>query len=176
VDHASGAAELSRRWPRAIVRGGPGKPLRDGEAFEAGSTRLRAVQTPGHAPDHCCFLDESTRELFSGDLVRIGGTVVIPASRGGDLRQYLESLERVRGLRPGRLLPGHGPVIEDPPAIIDEYLEHRRLRERQVIAALEAGCRTPAEIVARVYPGLPPSLIAAAEDTVLAHLQKLRHQ
>jgi glyoxylase-like metal-dependent hydrolase (beta-lactamase superfamily II) len=175
VDHVSGAPQLAERWPRAIIRGGgTGGPLSDGEVFEAGSTRLRAVHTPGHAPDHFCFFDESSRDLFCGDLARIGGTVVIPASRGGNLRQYLQSLQRARDLYPARLLPAHGPVTEDPSALIDEYLQHRKLRERQILAALDAGCRTPAEIVSRIYPGLSPALTAAAEDTVLAHLQKLR--
>jgi glyoxylase-like metal-dependent hydrolase (beta-lactamase superfamily II) len=175
VDHAAGAPELARLWPRLVVRGGGmGDPLRDGELFEAGAHRLRAVHTPGHAPDHFCLLDESTRDLYCGDLVRVGGTVVIPASRGGNLREYLDSLHRVRDLRPARLLPGHGPAIQDPAAVIDDYLEHRQMRERQILAALDDGCRTPAEIVSRVYPGLSPALAAAAEDTVLAHLQKLR--
>lgn len=175
VDHVAGVPALRERWPRVVVRGGgAGEPLIDGELFDTGGGRLRAVHTPGHAPDHFCFFDESSRDLYCGDLARIGGTVVIPASRGGNLREYLESLRRIRALHPGRLLPAHGAVIEDPAALIDEYLEHRALRTRQVQEALDSGLRTPAEIVSRVYPGLPQSLVAAAEDTVLAHMELLR--
>jgi glyoxylase-like metal-dependent hydrolase (beta-lactamase superfamily II) len=174
VDHVAGVPALREKWPAVVVRGGgAGEPLRDEEVIEAGDARLRAIHTPGHAPDHFCFFDESTRDLYCGDLARIGGTVVIPASRGGSLREYLRSLRRIRDLAPARLLPAHGRVIDDPIRLIDEYIEHRRLRERQIKAALADGCRTPAEIVARVYPGLPSSLVAAAEDTVRAHLQKL---
>lgn len=174
VDHVAGVPALRDRWPGIVVRGGDvGAPFEDGELLDVGGTRLRAVHTPGHAPDHFCFLDETTRDLFCGDLARIGGTVVIPASRGGSLRDYLQSLERVRELRPARLLPAHGPIVEDPARLIDEYLEHRRQREQQILEALNAGSRTPSEIVARVYPGLSPALQAAAEETVLAHLQKL---
>ena len=177
VDHVAGVPALLARWPLATVRGGGhGDPLHDGEVIAAGGTRLRAVHTPGHAPDHFCFLDESTCDLFCGDLVRIGGTVVIPASRGGSLREYLASLERVRDLAPRRLLPAHGPIIEDPTALIDAYIAHRRERERQVIDALAAGCRTAAEIVMRVYVDLAPSLRPAAEETVNAHLQKLEDE
>ena len=174
VDHVGGVPALRARWPQVAIRGGgAGPPLHDGELLVGGGTRLRAIHTPGHAPDHFCFFDESSRDLFCGDLARIGGTVVIPASSGGSLRDYLQALRRVRDLDAARLLPAHGPVIERPAALIDQYLEHRQERERQILEALEAGCRTPSEIVARVYAGLAPSLHRAAEETVRAHLQKL---
>jgi glyoxylase-like metal-dependent hydrolase (beta-lactamase superfamily II) len=174
VDHVAGVPELLARWPEVTVRGGEiSDPFRDGELIDAGGTRLRAVHTPGHAPDHFCFFDEASGDLFCGDLARIGGTVVIPASKGGSLRDYLRSLRRVRELGPRRLLPAHGPAIDDPGSLIDAYLRHRYEREQQIAAALEAGCRTAAEIVSRVYVGLAPSLRAAAEETVRAHLQKL---
>jgi glyoxylase-like metal-dependent hydrolase (beta-lactamase superfamily II) len=174
IDHVAGVPALLARWPSAVVRGGgSADPLQDGESIAAGSGRLRALHTPGHAPDHFCFFDEASADLFCGDLVRIGGTVVIPATRGGSLRDYLRSLERVRALAPARLLPAHGPVIDDPRGLIDQYIAHRREREAQVLEALAAGCRTPAEIVSRIYVGLSPSLRPAAEETVRAHLQKL---
>jgi glyoxylase-like metal-dependent hydrolase (beta-lactamase superfamily II) len=175
LDHVGGVPALRDKWPDLDVRGGEaGEPLIDGEVFDAGGTRLRAIHTPGHARDHFCFLDERSGDLFCGDLARIGGTVVIPASRGGSLREYLGSLERIRTLAPARMLPAHGPVIEHPLRLIDEYVAHRRDRERQILAALAAGCRTPPEIVARVYGGLSATLRPAAEETVQAHLQKLR--
>lgn len=174
VDHVAGTPALKARWPGIEVRGGgEGAPLTDGEGIDAGGRRLRVVHTPGHAPDHFCFFDDASGDLFCGDLVRRGGTVVIPASRGGNLRQYLESLHRVRELAPARLLPAHGPAIEDPAAVIEEYLAHRELREQQVRDALAAGLRTPAAIAARIYRGLSPALRPAAEETVRAHLQKL---
>lgn len=172
VDHVSGVPALARRWPLAKVRGGGiGEPFRDGEIIAAGGRRLRAIHTPGHASDHFCFYDEASGDLFCGDLARIGGTVVIPASRGGDLGEYLDALQRIRQLQPARLLPGHGPTVDDPVKLIDAYIAHRKLRDREIRAAVAAGCRTPAEIVARVYPGLSPELSRAAEDTVRAHLQ-----
>ena len=175
VDHAAGAPALARRWPGVVVRGGgPGQPLEDGETFRAGGTTLLAVHTPGHAPDHYCLLDESTRDVYCGDLARMGGTVVIPASRGGSLREYLASLERIRALRPRRLLPAHGPVVTDPQGLIDEYLAHRAARERQIVEALKDGCTRVEDLVARIYPHLSPSLRPAAEETVRAHLAKLR--
>jgi glyoxylase-like metal-dependent hydrolase (beta-lactamase superfamily II) len=107
-------------------------------------------------------------------LVRTGGTIVIPASQGGDLAQYVESLKRIRALKARRLYPAHGPVIDDPTSVIDEYLRHRARREMQILEALRGGATTADAIVGRVYGTLPPAFAAAAADTVLAHLMKLR--
>ena len=201
TDHVAGIPALIARWPGVRVRGlappessaagadpvqavpagstflpdGPSSqsldPLSDGEVITAGDGTLRVLATPGHAPDHCCFVSDG--EVCCGDLIRAGGTVVIAASRGGDLRAYLESLARVRALAPRRLLPGHGPAIENAVAAIDAYLRHRAEREAQVVRALQDGRVTPADIAAGIYRGLDPSLEAAAADTVLAHLVKL---
>jgi glyoxylase-like metal-dependent hydrolase (beta-lactamase superfamily II) len=123
-----------------------------------------------------CFFDRASGDLYSGDLVRLDGTIVIPASKGGDLRAYLESLRLVRSLAPRRLLPGHGPIIEDPAALVDAYIAHREQREQQILKAILDGARTVPEIVRRVYPALPESLSAAAAESVRAHLVKLREE
>lgn len=161
-DHVKGLPALKARWPGLRVC-----PPEDSDP------RLEIIPTPGHAPDHLCFFDRESGDLYCGDLARLGGTIVIPSRKGGDLRAYLESLRRVRDLAPRRMLPGHGPIIEDPIALIDSYIEHRAERERQIVAAMSAGARTTQEIVASVYPELPDALRAAAEDTVEAHLKKL---
>jgi len=175
-DHVGGAPALLHRWPQVRIRqfGAGSHPILPDERIEAGDAAVRVVHTPGHSPDHCCFMLD--RDVFCGDLVRAGGSVVIPASSGGSLSQYLESLERLRALHPQRLLPGHGPIIEDPDAIIEEYLQHRAERERQVLDALQAGSATPELIVRRVYSDLADELVGAAADSVLAHLLKLKEE
>jgi glyoxylase-like metal-dependent hydrolase (beta-lactamase superfamily II) len=178
VDHLSGAPALAARWPGVQVRrlGEGDRPIVPDERIQAGDLTVRAVATPGHAPDHVSFFVEDTGDLFCGDLARRGGTVVIPASKGGDLVQYLDSLHRVRDLRPSRLLPGHGPIVTDPDRLIDEYLTHRAERDRQITAAVAAGRHALADIADQVYPILPDALRHAAEETVLAHLIKLRSE
>jgi glyoxylase-like metal-dependent hydrolase (beta-lactamase superfamily II) len=173
VDHVAGLPALQARWPSVVVRGGSGSPLGDDEMIAAGGTYIRALHTPGHASDHFSFLDARTNEIYTGDLVRIGGTVVIPASRGGDLRQYLASLRRIRDLHPARLRPAHGPEVDDPRALIDAYLAHREERHRQISALVEKGVRDVDVLVARIYPRLSPRLIDAARETVRAHLAYL---
>jgi glyoxylase-like metal-dependent hydrolase (beta-lactamase superfamily II) len=194
-DHIGGVPALLARWPDARVtvyrRKGEReklfcspllpsavkvKSMHDGELIAAGDVTLRAVHTPGHAPDHYCFFDQSSGDVFCGDLARAGGTIVIPASRGGSLSQYLDSLRRIRALAPRRLLPGHGPIVLDPVALLDEYIRHRMERESQIVDALRAGCSTPEEIVPRVYGSLDQALRAAAADSVLAHLIKLEEE
>jgi endoribonuclease LACTB2 len=169
-DHVKGLPALKDRWPRLVVVESPGDPVAAGDGI------LEIVPTPGHAPDHLCFHDRDAGDLYCGDLARRGGTIVIPASKGGDLRAYLASLRRVRDLQPRRLLPGHGPIIDDPAAVVDEYIAHREQREQQILEAILGGARTVPDIVRHVYPALPASLSDAAAESVRAHLVKLRDE
>ena len=167
-DHVSGLPALRERWRKLVVVEAPGPPV------PAGDGVLEIIPTPGHSPDHLCFYDRGAGDLYCGDLARMGGTIVIPARKGGDLRAYLASLQRIRDLAPRRLLPGHGPIVDDPPKLIDEYIAHRMEREQQILKAMLEGARTVPEIVRRVYPALPEALSEAAADSVRAHLAKLR--
>jgi glyoxylase-like metal-dependent hydrolase (beta-lactamase superfamily II) len=169
-DHVGGIPALRERWPDVEVCPPTGGPAASGTRVRAGDGDLLVIPTPGHSPDHVCYFDEVSRDLYCGDMARIGGTVVIPARQGGSLREYLDSLARIRELTPKRLLPGHGPIVEDPVALIDSYVEHRRMRSEQIAEALRAGAKTVEEIVERVYPGIPERLRPAAEETVRAHL------
>lgn len=169
-DHAAGIPALLARWPAArVIR----YPDEGAAPIPAGDRHLLPIRTPGHAPDHLCFLDPDSRDLYCGDLIRSGGSIVIPASQGGDVRQYLDSLRRVRGLAPRRLLPGHDWIVDDPAPLINHFIRHRLEREAQVAAAVRAGLTTAEAIAASLYPGLPESLRHAAIDTVQAHLLKL---
>ena len=172
-DHTAGIPAIQERWPEVVVRNHGQDRCRDGERLPAGDSMLRAIYTPGHAPDHFCFQDESTRDIYCGDLAREGGTIVIPASQGGDLIAYLASLGRVRSLEPRRLLPGHGPMVTDPAALIDDYIAHRLERERQIVRAMRDGCRTLESITERVYGLVPAVITRAARDSAHAHLIKL---
>lgn len=183
-DHASGAEALASRfgvtrflkmpWPARDAKWAIGwQPLADGDSVEAGDTALVAVHTPGHAPDHLCFWHEPTRTLFCGDLAIRGSTVWIPARLDGDMAGYIASLERVLALNPARLLPAHGPVIEEPAPLLRNYIAHRREREQQVIDALRAGDTTVEAVVARVYRGIRDAVVPLAMESVTAHLIKL---
>ena len=187
VDHASGAGALSsahagarfhkRPWPQEDrkypVRW---EPLGDGDRFLEADDRIVVVNTPGHSPDHVAFWHEASRTAFSGDLVVPGSSVMIHASGGGDLGEYLASLVRIRELEPRRLLPAHGSIVMDPDALLTQYIDHRLMREQQVLEALGSGCQTIESITDRMYRGLNESLLPAARENVRAHLQKLRRE
>ncbi|HET7877099.1 MAG TPA: MBL fold metallo-hydrolase [Methylomirabilota bacterium] len=180
-DHLGGVGHLRERYPdlpvSKLIFRDAGLPegtegLRDGEPVEGDGVTLVPVHTPGHASDHLCFYLREERALFSGDLILSGSTSVIPDD-DGDLADYLDSLRRVQGLDLRRIYPAHGPVIEDAQAKIQEYLEHRMLRERQILDALGGGARTIPEIVKVVYADVSPTLHGAAGMSVHCHLRKL---
>jgi glyoxylase-like metal-dependent hydrolase (beta-lactamase superfamily II) len=178
-DHAPGAAGLKERTGAEVLAFGPKDGLKvdrrigDGFRIEATEFRLRAVHTPGHASNHLCFLLEEERTLFSGDHVMQGSTVVIRPP-DGDMAVYLESLEKVRKLRLRAIAPGHGHVIDDPNAVVDDYLAHRRAREQQVLDALaEAATAKIDTLVEQIYTDVSPELRKVARYTVHAHLLKL---
>jgi glyoxylase-like metal-dependent hydrolase (beta-lactamase superfamily II) len=180
ADHSSGVSALRARWPSLVAcrfRGDDDAgwhPLDDGEVVPAGDGELTVVHTPGHAPDHICFWDRASGDLFTGDMLVHGSTVMIPAGRGGHLGHYLDSLRRIRALQPALVYPGHGRVIDTPDRLIAQYLEHRQEREAQVIAALAEGLATAEEIARAIYGALPPGIRGAAIMTIEAHLEKLR--
>ena len=141
--------------------------------MRAGDSALWVIHTPGHAPDHVCYYEPSAAVVFCGDLLVNGGTITIPPSHGGNLRQYMKSLRRVLDLQPRQALAGHGDPIDNPPALIRAYIGHRLMREQQIVDVLDAGPSSIDTIVSRVYPGLQADLIEAAAENVHAHLIKL---
>ncbi|MDP9342687.1 MAG: MBL fold metallo-hydrolase [Actinomycetota bacterium] len=177
-DHAPGADALSRRVSAPVMafRPGPGQErLRDDQVVEADGVRLRAVHTPGHTVDHVVLWAVAQRALFTGDAVLGRGTSVVDPPEG-DLAAYLRSLRRMQALAPRVLYPGHGPTVFDAAAKLNEYVDHRAMRERQVVEALRAGPRTPREIVPGIYQDYPPEMFPVAERQVLAHLLKLERE
>ena len=162
-------AGFDARYPVAIA------PIGDGDVVRAEGATLRAIHTPGHAEDHLCFALEEENAIFSGDNVLGVGTTVIPAE-GGDLLDYMHSLERLLAEEPSAIYPAHGPVIRDGRAKLREYIDHRHEREGQILAALRAGLTAIPEIVARVYAAYPVALHGPARSSVCSHLLKLERE
>lgn len=179
-DHAEGAAAFAAMTGAPVLAADPahrlgGEGLVPGDMLTAGGCEVRVVATPGHSADSVCLLLPADGALLTGDTVLGRGTTVIAGD--GSLADYLRSLERLRALadeaRLQVLLPGHGPLLTDPAGTLDYYLAHRRERLAQVTAALAAGDRSLAEIVARVYADVDRSLWPFAEWSVRAQLEYL---
>lgn len=154
-----------------------GEPLVDGEQIAVDGLLLEVIATPGHTTDSTCFLIPAEGTLLSGDTILGRGTTVI-AHPDGVLGPYLDSIAHLRELAVEgvveRILPGHGPVITEPLAVLDFYLEHRAERLDQVRTALDQGASTAREVVEVVYADVDESLWGAAELSVAAQLEHLR--
>jgi glyoxylase-like metal-dependent hydrolase (beta-lactamase superfamily II) len=185
-DHLGGLAQVLARfgptpvkkwpWPEVDLESPVAmEVLEDGCRIETEGATLVGVHTPGHAPDHLCFVLEEEGSLFSGDNVLGVGTTVIPGG-SGDLGQYMASLERLLALEPGRIYPAHGPCIEDGRAKLREYIDHRNAREAEIIAAVAGGASAVSAMVEIIYAAYPKQLHAAAGASVSAHLLKLEDE
>ncbi|HEX9929377.1 MAG TPA: MBL fold metallo-hydrolase [Pyrinomonadaceae bacterium] len=136
--------------------------------------KLETLHAPGHARGHLCFYDREMGFLLSGDNVIGAGSVLI-APPEGNMRDYLNSLEKMRDLPNLRFLCGsHGSALANAREKIENYIRHRLMREQEILEAWKTGARTPREIVERVYTDVKPELWLWAEKSVEAHLEKLQ--
>ena len=180
-DHTGGALALKKRCGakigifrgRAGYLGGEDFAYGDGETIAYDGGKLLVVHTPGHESGHCCFHEPDAEILFTGDHILGRGTTVIPPGEANNMALYLQSLEKLVPLKMRRMLPGHGPAIEDPYGKVREYIEHRKSREKEILAALRDGLHTIPAITGRIYAGYPPALLSPAQRSVEAHLIKL---
>jgi glyoxylase-like metal-dependent hydrolase (beta-lactamase superfamily II) len=171
-DHTNALeALLAAAGPAPVAAAAPGNDvaLGDGDSFGP----FTAVATPGHAPDHLAFVAGPV--CFTGDAVLGTGSVFVTPGPGS-LAGYLDALARLRALPLELLCPGHGPPVGDPAAKLDEYLAHRRDRERRLLDALARGLRTEDELLDDVWDDAPAQLRFAAGVTLRAHLDKLREE
>lgn len=151
----------------------PDRALTDGDLLETTEFRLLAVHTPGHASNHVCYRLEALRWLFTGDHIMSGSTVVIDPP-DGNMKHYIESLERLKSLNLAALAPGHGPLIENPGELVDWLIDHRMQREAKVVASLEHYSDLEVrDLTPFVYDEVDKTLYHLAERSLLAHLLKL---
>jgi glyoxylase-like metal-dependent hydrolase (beta-lactamase superfamily II) len=153
----------------------PDAVLIDGERFRGSGFAIEAVATPGHCANHLCFALLEEGALFSGDHVMAWSTSVV-APPDGSMGAYMASLEKVRARDERIYWPGHGGPVAEPQRYVRALALHRRQREASILAALADGAETVADLVARVYAGLNPSLTRAAGLSTLAHLEDLRER
>jgi len=179
-DHCGGALALRKRCgaklgihrSRGGYLGGEDFQYGDNDRITFGGGELHVLHTPGHESGHCCFYEPGDKVLFSGDNILGYGTAVIRPP-DGNMTDYLKSLERLLQFNISLILPGHGPLVGKPEAKIKEYIEHRMMREKQVLDALLKGRKTVGDITETIYVDVSPALQRVAEFSVQAHLEKL---
>ncbi len=136
---------------------------------------LEAIHTPGHAPGHLCYLEPASNSMIAGDMVAGVGTILVEKT-DGDLELYLASLRAMRDRQARRLLPAHGPAIEDPWERLSFYIKHRLEREAMIVAALANEPRTLDQLVEVVYATTPKTQWVFARYALEAHLIKLARE
>lgn len=172
TDHAPLANPLGKALEAPVFGFAPGPDfiptelVGEGDQIVLEDDLIEVVYTPGHSDDHICLLLGTT--LFSGDHIIGGSTVMID-----NLSRYLASLEKLRPMALSKLLPGHGPQIDDPAGVIDYYISHRREREHEIVLALENGAESVGAVVTNVYQDVPEEMHRIAALSVAAHLRKL---
>ncbi|KAI9150163.1 putative metallo-beta-lactamase superfamily protein [Paramyrothecium foliicola] len=181
-DHTGGIEDLLSLCPNAqVFKHEPSRgqqDIIDGQTFSVEGANLTAAYTPGHTTDHMVFLLPEEDAMFTADNVLGHGTAVFE-----DLSTYLASLDKMRRLFKGRAYPGHGAVLEDGPARITEYINHRQQREEQVVRTLRSNREgssddtwTPMELVKVIYQDVPDSLHIPAAGGLSQILAKLRDE
>jgi glyoxylase-like metal-dependent hydrolase (beta-lactamase superfamily II) len=177
ADHAEAAAAWAAHHRCEVVARSPAlatsaRPLHDGARIEVAGIEVVVLDTPGHTADHVA-LRLGSGAVLTGDHVLGRGTSVV-AHPDGDLEAYLASLRRVLDLGPSALHPGHGPSLtEDPAAVLEFYLAHRRFREAQLRHALATGPATIDELVARLYADVDRRVWPAAAASLSATVAML---
>lgn len=194
-DHVGGAALLARElglpvWAHELTASRIDVPvarrLVDGdELFLRGpiDASWRVLHTPGHAPGHVCLFEPRSRSVVVGDMVASVGTILI-APGDGDMAAYLEQLERLAALDATVALPAHGEPIDTPTQVFERYVQHRKMREEKIVAALSAACAsegdnagvTATDLVASVYDDVSPAVWPLAKLSIDAHLEKLERE
>lgn len=184
-DHTGGARTLSEMTGAPVrAEGTPLNGIYDpeftaddaiahGESIDLGSGQImEAIHTPGHTPDHLCFLLRGSGLLLAGDAIMADVTVVI-IPPDGDMRAYFDTLQTLRALPIRAVAPAHGRVLNDPAAEIEHIVVHRQQREAQVVSLLTEGAASAVELAARIYPDVPVELRGMAQAQLTAHLIKL---
>lgn len=167
--HESGIPLLTDRLPDSGVQ-----TMHEGQTLDlGGGVRPRVLVTPGHSVDSVCYYLEDEGVLFSGDTLLGGSTTTVH-----DLFDYRASLTRLLELPNLKVIcPGHGPLIHEPRAYIQQYIDHRDGRERQILEVLgEAGEQTSWDIMLKIYPEIDTRLRRAADGNVQTHLRKLERE
>ena len=173
-DHVAAVPELAERLGVSVIAAaryeGRTQTLADGETI--GPFTVHA--TPGHAPDHLSFVAGGV--AFTGDAVLGTGSVFVWPEPATALIDYIAGLRRLQALSLTTIGPGHGPIVEDPSAKLEEYIAHRAEREARLVAALESGKRSADDLLDDAWSDAPAHLRAPAMVTMRAHLDKLREE
>jgi len=169
-------AERLGAWRRATAQTTADCLVQDGDTIQVGGITIEVIDTPGHTLGSISLFLRDEGVLFTGDTVLGLGTVAIMPPPHGDMALYMQSLERLKSYQATLLCPGHGPPVRDVARKLQELIDHRRERERQILAAVGQGRGRLEALLAELYPELDRRLVGMARGQLLAHLAKLESE
>ncbi|MEX0799666.1 MAG: MBL fold metallo-hydrolase [Dehalococcoidia bacterium] len=175
-DDQKAILEQMQRFRKQAADSAPDETIGDGDRIAVGGLTLEIVHTPGHTLGSVCIYLHEEKALFTGDTALGLGTVAISPPPYGDMRLYLESLERLKGYDSAVMLPGHGQPVADVPHKLQELIDHRHEREAQILRLLADGKTTPKSMLGAIYPELDKRIRPMALRQIEAHLAKLEGQ
>jgi glyoxylase-like metal-dependent hydrolase (beta-lactamase superfamily II) len=179
VDIPSGqqtVAERLRAWRQTTAEAAADRLVEGGDTIQVGGLTIEVIDTPGHTLGSICLYLREEGVLFTGDTVLGLGTVAILPPPYGDMALYMQSLERLKSYQASLLCPGHGPPVRNVARKLQELIDHRQERERQILAAIEQGRGRLEAMLADIYPELDRRLLNMARGQLLAHLAKLQSE
>jgi glyoxylase-like metal-dependent hydrolase (beta-lactamase superfamily II) len=169
-------AERLGAWRRATAQTTADCLVQGGDTIQVGGITIEVIDTPGHTLGSISLYLRDEGVLFTGDTVLGLGTVAIMPPPHGDMALYMQSLERLKGYQAALLCPGHGPPVRDVARKLQELIDHRQERERQILAAVGQGRGRLEALLAELYPELDRRLVGMARGQLLAHLAKLESE
>jgi ribonuclease/clavin/mitogillin len=168
--------ERLRAWRWATAQATADCLLQGGDTVQVGGVTIEAIDTPGHTLGSISLYLRQEGVLFTGDTVLGLGTVAIFPPPSGDMALYMQSLQRLQTYDATLLCPGHGPPVRDVARKLQELIDHRRERERQILTAVGQGRGRLETMLADIYPELDRRLLGMARGQLLAHLHKLQSE
>ena len=156
----------------------PDITLQHDETLQTDAGEITALHTPGHMGNHLCFAWNGL--IFSGDLI-MGWSSSLISPPDGDVAAFRDSCALLRARPNGKLMPGHGAPIADGHARIKELLEHRAIRETQILKQLKSASNIETaqniqNITSAIYEDLDPLTLRAASRNTFAHLIDLTNR
>jgi glyoxylase-like metal-dependent hydrolase (beta-lactamase superfamily II) len=155
-DHLDGAAELAALTGAQLVTfegKGDATKIFDGDRLALGGLDVEIMHTPGHSDDSITFSIVGTGYFLTGDTLLNGR----PSAVYGKLDDYMHTLDVLESLSDDDVtvfLPGHGPIIDAPPAALVDARARRQHRIDQVRELNRRGLTTVDELLAAIYPGI----------------------
>lgn len=122
--------------------------LEDGATITYGNYCFECVETPGHTLGHICLYEAGKKILIAGDhiLSDITPNIQCWSDKENPLEKYLSSLDKVRKLDVGLVLPGHRRLFKEHKSRIDELKRHHEKRAEEILVILKKGSGSAFEV------------------------------